>query len=359
MQKGFKIGTSFSRNFFAHLELCNGSEWGDDNVLDVLTFGELLIDFVPEQIGVELGHVTAFKKAPGGAPANVAVAVARLGGRAAFAGKVGDDAFGHYLAGVLADEKVDVTHLLYSGEAPTALAFVSLKADGERDFLFYRNPSADMLISRDEISDEALASASIFHFGSLSLGYPVSRDATHDAAIRAAKTGALVSFDVNWRPPLWPSQGMARQEILAALPLCQLLKVSEEELAMLTGATEELRGAHQLMRHGPSLVLVTRGAKGALWVTREEHGEVAAFPAVSVDTTGAGDGFMGGVLVTISSALDSACSPIDRVTADTSLIRHAVRRGNAVGALTVTRSGAIPALPTVAEVDRLLSYSVE
>ncbi len=177
---------------------------------DVIACGELLIDFVPTQSGVSLGQAQAFQKAAGGAPANVAVGIAWLGHRAGFLGQVGDDDFGHFLADTLADAGVDVGGLRFSPLARTALAFVSLRADGERSFMFYRHPSADMLWRPEDVDASYCAGTRIFHFGSISLIGEPSRAATLAAVGHARAAGALISYDPNLRLALWPSAEDAR-----------------------------------------------------------------------------------------------------------------------------------------------------
>ncbi|NJN45291.1 MAG: hypothetical protein HC808_00970 [Candidatus Competibacteraceae bacterium] len=175
---------------------------------DAICLGELIIDFVPTVTGTDLLEAPAFKKAPGGAPGNVAVGLVRLGVKSAFMGKVGDDAFGHFLAKTLRDAGVDVSPLRFSKEARTALAFVSLRADGDRDFMFYRHPSADMLFTPEEVDGEAISKAKLLHFGSISLISEPSRSATLHAVEIAQDQGCLISYDPNLRLPLWPDAGL-------------------------------------------------------------------------------------------------------------------------------------------------------
>ncbi|MGC8781714.1 MAG: PfkB family carbohydrate kinase, partial [Anaerolineae bacterium] len=203
-------------------------------MFDVIACGELLIDFVATQAGVTLAQAPAFVKAAGGAPANVAVGVARLGYRAGFMGQVGDDDFGHFLADTLAEAGVDTAGLRFSAEARTALAFVSLRADGERSFMFYRHPSADMLWRPADVDAAYAASTRIFHYGSISLIGEPSRSATLTALGHARAAGALISCDPNLRIHLWPSAAAARAGILDGLGHADLVKVSREELAFLT-----------------------------------------------------------------------------------------------------------------------------
>ncbi|RZR73996.1 hypothetical protein BHM03_00030634 [Ensete ventricosum] len=210
----------------------------------VVSFGEMLIDFVPDVAGVSLAESRAFLKAPGGAPANVAVAVARLGGRSAFVGKVNyhspvqlrclllqfvDDEFGHMLVDILEKNGVDVDGVLFDPHARTALAFVTLKRNGEREFMFYRNPSADMLLTESELNLSLIKRAKIFHYGSISLISEPCRSA-HLAAMRAAKeAGALLSYDPNARLPLWPSEEAARAGIKSIWTEADFIKVTNKK----------------------------------------------------------------------------------------------------------------------------------
>ena len=211
-------------------------------MVDVVTFGELLIDFVSTVSGVSLIEAPGFKKAAGGAPANVAVGLARLGVSSGFMGKVGDDDFGHFLAQTLAENGVDVSALLFSDEARTALAFVSVKEDGERDFMFYRHPSADMLMRREEIDHHYIGSAKVFHYGSISLISEPSRSATLAAVEGAREHGLLISYDPNLRLSLWPSPVEARRGIELGWDFADVIKISEEELDFLAGTQDLERG---------------------------------------------------------------------------------------------------------------------
>ncbi|WP_145135111.1 PfkB family carbohydrate kinase [Roseomonas gilardii] len=303
---------------------------------DVVCLGELLIDFVPTVTGTDLRGVEAFRKAAGGAPANVAVGLARLGISAAFLGKVGDDSFGHFLAGTLAEAGVDIASLRYDGGARTALAFVSLAANGERDFLFYRHPSADILYEPGEVDEAAIARARILHFGSISLIAEPARSATLHAVALAKRHGLRVSYDPNLRLPLWPDAAAAREGMLLGLRAAQIVKIGEEEVEFLTGLSDPVAGARALWHDDLTLMAVTRGAAGCLWFTRGEQGHVPGFVVETVDTTGAGDAFAAGLL----AALIDQPGMLDGVS-----LASACRFANAMGALTATSRGAIPSIP--------------
>ncbi|THU56414.1 hypothetical protein C4D60_Mb11t17010 [Musa balbisiana] len=313
----------------------------------IVSFGEMLIDFVPTVSGVSLAEAPGFLKAPGGAPANVAIAVARLGGRCAFLGKLGDDEFGRMLAAILKENGVDDAGVSFDAGARTALAFVTLRADGEREFMFYRNPSADMLLTEAELNLDLIRRAAIFHYGSISLITEPCRSA-HLKAMEAAKeAGALLSYDPNLRLPLWPSAAEAREQILSIWDQADIIKVSDVELEFLTG-TESVEDevAMRLWRPSLKLLLVTLGEKGCKYYTKDFHGSVESYAVKQVDTTGAGDAFVGallGKIVEDHSALQ-----------DEKKLRELLRFANACGAITTTKKGAIPSLPTAAEAMQLM-----
>ncbi len=313
---------------------------------EVIALGELLIDFVPTVSGVTLIEAPAFKKAPGGAPANVAAGLAKLGVSAGFMGKVGDDPFGHFLVQTLVEASVDTAALRFSSEARTALAFVSLRADGEREFSFYRHPSADMLYRPDEVDTDYIRTARMLHYGSISLIGEPSRSATLLAVETARSAGLLVSYDPNLRLSLWPSAEAAREGMMVGWPLAQVIKVSAEELAFLSGKEDLKAGARYLWHPGLRLLIVTLGKDGCAYVTPQFSGTVATFAVKPVDTTGAGDGFVAGLLKGLVEHPQA-----DR---DEGRLRDICRYANAVGALTTTRRGAIPALPTARQMDRFL-----
>ena len=323
-------------------------------MFDVIACGELLIDFVSTQSGVTLGQAPAFQKAAGGAPANVAVGVARLGYRAGFLGQVGEDDFGHFLADTIAEAGVDVGGLRFSDEARTALAFVSLRSDGERSFMFYRHPSADMLWRPEDVDRQYVASTRIFHHGSISLIGEPSRSATLAAIEYARGGGALISYDPNLRLALWPTEAAARAGILAAWPFADIIKVSEEELVFLTGETGLESAARSLWTDRLRLLVVTRGPGGCAYFTRDGSGSAPGFAVTPVDTTGAGDGFVAGLLAGLLDSMPPGGGQSD-LRWDAATLEHALRLGNAVGALATTQKGAIPALPTRAAVGAFIA----
>ena len=242
---------------------------------DAVCLGELLIDFVPTITGTSLVDAPAFKKAAGGAPANVAVGLSRLGATAAFMGKVGDDAFGHFLADTLAAYGVDVGPLLFTDKARTALAFVSLHADGEREFLFYRHPSADMLFAAEDVDVDLIRRAKLLHFGSIGMIDEPCRSAALLAVTAAQDAGLLISYDPNLRLALWPDAEAAKAGMMLAWPKADIIKVSEEELEFLTGESDPVRAGRRLWHDQLRLLVVTCGVKGCFYLTPEFEGEVA------------------------------------------------------------------------------------
>ncbi len=313
---------------------------------DAICLGELLIDFVPTVTGTGLTDAPAFVKAPGGAPGNVAVGLARLGVSSAFMGKVGDDAFGHFLANTLAETGVDVSPLRFSTEARTALAFVSLRADGEREFMFYRHPSADMLFNPREVDVEAINRAKLLHFGSISLIGEPSRGATLYAVDTARAAGCLISYDPNLRLPLWPDANAARDGMLLGFKKAHVVKLSDDESEFLTGLGDLDTARKALWHDELKLLVVTRGRAGCVYFTPNFSGEVASFTVEAVDATGAGDGFVAGLLQGLLAD--------PTVLQDETRLRELCRFANAVGALATLERGAIPALPDRARVLRFL-----
>ncbi len=316
--------------------------------MDVITCGELLVDFVATESGVTLAEAPTFKKAMGGAPANVAVGVARLGYRAGFMGQVGDDDFGHFLTDTLQRNGVDVTAVQFSTQARTALAFVSLLADGERDFMFYRHPSADMLWQAEQVNKAYASSARIFHYGSISLIDEPSQSATLTALDYAKSSGAIISYDPNLRLPLWPSSDAARAGILRGWQHADIIKVSEEELFFLSTEQSLEQAARSLWHDTLHLLVITQGKNGCTYFTPETGGHVAGFSVQPVDTTGAGDGFVAGMLAGLLAS---------NLTWNKENIEQALMLGNAVGALATTATGAISSLPTLQEAQAFLQQA--
>jgi len=324
--------------------------------MDIVTLGEFLIDMFPDKVGQRMGQVESFHPKPGGAPANVAVAARRLGAETAFIGKVGDDLFGHFLKGVLVEEGVETRGLRFDAEARTTMAIITMPDENSAEFVFYRNPGADQRLRPDELDEELIRQARAFHFGSLSLTDEPARSATYEAIRIARQTGALISYDVNYRPSLWKDPYQALEQAMMMLPQVDLLKVNEAEIALLSGQgrldlsnVQSLeQAAADLLSQGPKMIVVTLGKDGSYFQTKSGGGHIPAFKVETVDAIGCGDAFVGGLL----TQLVRKRSRLDDLTSNQ--ISHALRYANAVGALTSLKRGVIPALPTAHEVEAFL-----
>lgn len=323
---------------------------------DVVCLGELLVDMVSDTADASLGEAPRFLKAPGGAPANVAVGVARLGATSSFIGQVGDDPFGHWLRETIEREAVDVSHLLMSQVARTTIAFVATRSDGLKDICFYRNPGADLMLTSSDLRPRHFEGARLFHCGSVSLSQSPCREAQFHAAQMCFERGIPVSFDPNWRPSLWEDKGEARDLIWQMIALSSIVKVADEEWEFITGTTDFEAGAAQIRAMGPRLVVVTRGAHGAYYNAVDStgaviSGDIPGFKVDAIDTLGAGDSFMAGLL---SQVLKN--DSLNQILNHDSLA-EAVRFANACGAIATQTAGAIPSLPTSEAVASFMSTS--
>lgn len=315
----------------------------------VTALGEVLIDFTSVN-NLEQKNL-CFEQNPGGAPANLAACISKLGGKTAFIGKVGKDMFGSFLSEVLSEHGIDITGLKFSEEYNTTLAFVKCDKKGERSFSFYRNPGADTMLSPSEIDFKLLDASKVFHFGSLSMTHEPSKSATLKALEYARAKKLMVSYDPNLRMALWKSSDHALKEITSVLPLVDILKVSEEELEFITGMSDNEKGSNLLYeQYKIALILVTRGDKGCYYRLGDHTDSRPAYSKLNViDTTGAGDAFLGGFLYNIISQGISKVEEIDK-----ELLERAVIFANAVAGICTTRRGGIPAMPTLQEVNELI-----
>jgi fructokinase len=311
---------------------------------DVAALGELLIDFTP--MGVNDQGIALFGRNPGGAPANVLAMNAKLGGKTAFIGKVGDDEFGRFLEKTLMDAGIDTAGLVKDAAFLTTLAFVQLSDTGDRSFSFYRREGADLMLTWREIRRELIDSSKIFHFGSVSLTGQPCRNTVHKAVRYARSRGKIISYDPNYRPLLWSNPQEARNEIEKLLTSADILKVSEEEMTLLTGETDLERGAALLTEKGPAIVLVSLGAKGAYFRCADGSAALPAFDVKTIDTTGAGDSFLGAVHFRIR---DKSREDLQRISRDE--LADIVDFANAAGSLTTIKKGAIPAMPNMVEIE--------
>ncbi|BFI95102.1 MAG: carbohydrate kinase [Rhodanobacter sp.] len=313
----------------------------------VLCFGEALIDFHAEGRDPH-GYPQAFVPFAGGAPANVAVAVAKLGGAARFAGMLGKDLFGDFLLDSLLHANVDTRDVARTGEANTALAFVALDAHGDRSFSFYRPPSADLLFRPEHFRTDAFDGTAVFHVCSNSMTEPAAAETTREGMRRARAAGALVSFDLNLRPALWPQGADAHTEVWPALQLADLVKLSAEEFAWLAVDGEEAMLA-RLWQGCTRLLVVTDGPNPLRWFHPDAEGELPAYRVPMVDSTAAGDAFVGGLLQQLAE-LGTGPHDLDALVTALPRLHDTLRHAAAAAAIAVTRQGSFVALPTTDEV---------
>ncbi len=321
----------------------------EQSLAKVMSFGEALIDFLAQNTGVD--EVQTFAKYPGGAPANVAVAVARLGGNSHFVGQVGNDSFGHFLKDSLNEYGVNTNALLMTSSAKTALAFVSLDETGERSFEFYRNPSADMLFRpEDFLSEWFYASKGVFHTCSNTLTDESITKATNIGVKLAKMAGWIVSADINLRTNLWPEQGVDVERVIDWFQAADVVKASMEELAELSDDPMAL--IQDSLAKGVSLFVLTDGANAVRYFHSSGiTGEVAT-PKVDVkDTTAAGDAFVGGLLFRLSEIAGE--TSVALMTQEE--LQNAVEFSVACGASAVTKLGAYPSLPSKDEAEAMLN----
>lgn len=312
----------------------------------LVTIGEALIDFIPDKRGCAFSDVTAFSPKVGGAPANVSAAYARLGGRAKLLTQLGDDPFGHKIMSELSVLNIDTSCISLTDEANTALAFVSLDSTGNRTFSFYRKPSADMLYAPENVRDEYFDGAYALHFCSVDLGDFPMRDAHRVAISAARKEGAVISFDPNLRFPLWKSRELLRNTVNEFIPLADIVKVSEEELEFITGVSDINAALPVLFRGNIKLVIYTCGSGGAYAFTKKESAFAPAKKVDVVDTTGAGDGFIGSFLWKMND-LDITIDMIENLSREKLL--SCLEFSNKFCAISVQKNGAISSYPNLDE----------
>lgn len=319
----------------------------EKKIFDVVALGELLIDFTEN--GLSGQGNTLFEANPGGAPCNVLAMLKKLGRSCAFVGKVGDDMFGQLLRKVAEEAGICMDHLAVDKDVRTTLAFVKKLPNGDRDFSFYRNPGADMMLTEDEIPEEVIAGSRIFHFGTLSMTHEGVRKATYQAIDAAKRGGALLSFDPNLRPPLWADLEEARGQIAYGLSLCDILKIADNELEFMTGETDFDKGAAILREKYPNIRLlnVTAGPDGSYSYYGDERVFVPACKLGGViETTGAGDTFCACVL---NFVLENGLEGLTEEKL-TRMLRYA----NTAAYLVTTRKGAIRSMPEREQVEALL-----
>jgi fructokinase len=320
----------------------------------VASFGEALIDMLarpPENAG----GVRSFLQFAGGAPANVSVAVARLGGQSLFVGMLGRDMFGDFLLQSLEDAGVHTDGVVRTDEAGTALAFVALDANGERSFSFYRPPSADLLFRIPHFDQVRFETVSVFHVCSVSMTGDEIAQVTFEGMRRSRAAGAIVSFDMNLRPMLWPRGLDPAPRLWEALRLADVVKLSREEFDWLcaTSGGDRAGVIERLWQGHAQLLLITDGANSVRWHTRRGSGEVPVFRVEVLDSTAAGDAFVGGFLHRLAQQLDRGVA-LESFCADLDVLQGSLRFAAAAGALAVTKRGSFAAMPTDAAVLRLM-----
>lgn len=310
----------------------------------LIAIGEALIDFIPDKVGCEFYEVTGFSPKLGGAPANVCGAFARLGGAARLVTQFGNDPFGDKIMRELADCDIDTSCISQTDKANTALAFVSLAEDGNRTFSFYRKPSADMLLSPEQIKEEWFENVFALHFCSVSLGdFPMKQ--AHYRAIEAArKNGGMISFDPNLRFQLWDDPDELKKTVLEFIPFSDILKISDEELEFVTGENDFKKGIPKLFKGNVKMIVYTCGSETAYAFTQNNASASAAHKVSVKDTTGAGDGFIGSFLWKLQE-LGITAQTLESI--DEREQRACLDFANAFCAESVQKYGAIPSYPTL------------
>lgn len=315
--------------------------------VDIVALGELLIDFT--EAGKSSSGKKLFEQNPGGAPANLLTVAAHMGYQTEFIGKVGADMHGDFLKKTLEEEGIGTRYLIQDESFFTTLAFVEIAENGERHFSFSRKPGADTQLRAEELNQQLLENCKIFHFGALSLTNEPSRTATIEAVKGAKAAGVLISYDPNYRESLWFDKQTAVSQMKSMIPYADIMKVSDEELVLLTGVEDYNKAVTQLLELGPKLVTVTLGSDGVLLAREYKREKVEGFKVNAIDTTGAGDSFWGGFL---SEYLKQEKS-LEEFTWEE--IKNCAVYGNATAALCVQRRGGIPAIPKKKEVEQFIN----
>lgn len=324
---------------------------------DVLCLGEILVDWVSTTGGAELPDAVQFTKAPGGAPANTAVGLARQGIKTAFIGRVSKDAFGEWLKAVLSENNIDVSSTVEDSQAQTRMAYVVTMASGDRKLAeFSRIACADTRLQVEDLDAAQFSKASILHFGSISLIEEPAKSSTEKAVELARQNGMLASYDPNVRLSLWPSESACRDAILKTLHWGDIVKINEDELNFLTGSRDHEEADRLRRENNIGLMIVTLDSRGAFISTAHGSKIVPGFSVKLVEATGAGDGFNAGVLGGLLTHIKDAKNKREMLDAlSLEQIVEIIHRANAIGALACTKPGAIPALPSKEELDSFLA----
>ncbi len=312
---------------------------------DVIAMGELLIDFTMSGQSEQGNNL--FEACPGGAPCNVLALLNKMGKKTAFLGKVGKDQFGTLLRATLEDVGINTSNLLTDEQVNTTLAFVHTFPDGDREFSFYRNPGADMMLTAEEVDEELLAKTRLFHFGTLSMTHEGVREATKKALKAAKDKGLLISFDPNLRPPLWSSLELAKEQMEYGFGFCDILKISDNEIQFVSGKEDYDEGIRYLQEtYQIPLILLTMGKDGSRAYYKGMRVERAGFSCRTIETTGAGDTFCGSSLNYILE------HDFENLTEEQ--LGEMLTFANAAAAIVTTRKGAIRAMPEKDEVEKLI-----
>ena len=313
--------------------------------IDVTALGELLIDFTEN--GTSPQGNPLLEANPGGAPCNVLAMLSKLGHHTAFVGKVGADNFGRQLRQAISKAGIDTSGLVEDKQVNTTLAFVHTLEDGDRDFSFYRNPGADMMLTSADVKENLLTDCRIFHFGTLSMTSEECRKATEDSIDLAKHTGALISFDPNLREPLWDSLVTAKVRTIYGLEHCDILKISDNEIEWLTGEKDYKKAAERLKaKYDISLILVSLGKRGSMALSDSAFAEMPGYSVDTIETTGAGDTFCACVLHYI---LEKGFRSYKKEE-----LEEMLRFANAAAAIVTTRKGALSVMPDRKEVEALI-----
>lgn len=318
----------------------------------VISIGEALIDFIPNKKGCELKDVVGFERVVGGAPANVSAVVAKLGGKSSFISKLGKDAFGDHIIEILKKVNVNTDYISRTDKANTGLAFVSLKEDGNRDFSFYRNPSADMLLEESEVKREWFKECHSLHFCSVDLIESPMKYAHKKAIEFALENNSIISFDPNVRLPLWDSKESCRDAILEFLHLAHIVKISDEELEFITGYDSMENAKSVLFNGNVKLVLFTKGKDGAEAYTRDKVVKISGDVVEAIDTTGAGDSFIGSFLFKLLKD-DVNLEQLNNISLEK--LKEYLTFSNYYAAYSTTKKGAISSYATLDEIIRYIN----
>lgn len=317
---------------------------------DVIAMGELLIDFTTN--GKSEQENDLFEACPGGAPCNVLAMLSKCGKKTSFLGKVGNDMFGTLLRDTLVKADIDTSHLYIDENTNTTLAFVTTLDDGDREFSFYRNPGADMMLHEEEVEEEYLKDTKIFHFGTLSMTHEGVRKATQKALRIAKEKGLLITFDPNLRPLLWESLQNAKEQMEYGFRYCDVLKISDNEIQFVTGKEDYDEGINVLQdKYNIPLILLTLGKDGSRAYYKGRRIEATGYKVNTIETTGAGDTFCG---MSIAYLLDHGIENLSD-----GQLKEMLTRANAAAAIITTRKGVIRSMPEIQEIDKLIKEQKE